>query len=624
MLVLEKINNSDFNNILEITSNPEVMKYIGNSRIWDNDKVNKFIQYCIDDEKIKDYQKRTQYYYKIINKNEKIIDFIGVIGFHKFYRKELPNFNNEFFLTIYFNPKQQGKGYYSESVKLLLEKMNKQQPRKDKLFSLVRQSNIKMNQISKAKYKFIKSTKIGDENMNLYSISTGIILKKTKKETNKQNKKPNKNQNKKQMTKKQSGGNQTQKKQHHQQSNKHFYLTASKNIPADRIDKLFTKRGNWVKYVPRNHKKSHKGNENEKQKQKEPRIDFIYIDHQDNIYNKQLQQYPSFIKNFIDDDKHKVGRKNELYINLGQKLKQDPDLSLKNYLLEQHSFDWGKSFKDGKAKIEGEIERVHKLFKKYPNKVWIYKPVAGFRGMNIRIYNSDNFEEFNSYIRDFIKTYSPVWIDPKNKSRMAAQSQWVLQEYITKPLLYNNKKMHIRPIFLYEKKGNKKIGYILDRILVAHAIEDYKFDDFGNDKIHDTHFSKTTSGRLYFQEDFLKEKILTKEQIKSIEEQVKDLGKYVFDLINSKCYPENKICYETFGMDLMIDSETLTIKLLEVQITNISYGFFDDDRIPGFSNMFEYVLENSMETVVDQYFPPKNKIEKHNGFIKFYTDTLFF
>jgi RimJ/RimL family protein N-acetyltransferase len=590
MLVLEKIIKSDFNNILEITSNPEVMKYIGNSRIWDKDKVAKFIQYCIKDEK-ESNRIRSQYYYKILNDNR---EFVGIIGFHKFLRKELSDLKTEFFLTIYFNPKQQGKGYYSETMNLLLDEMRKQQPRKRNLYSLVRQSNIKMNEISKAKYKFVKSVKLGDEKLNLYAIpiikklQTGGNSKKTKKKLN---------------------------QKLNQKSDKHFYLTASKNIPADRIDKLFTKRGNWVKYVPRNQKKS-------RIKTKEPRIDFIYIDHQDNIYNKPLQQIPSFIKNFIDDDKHKVGRKNELYTNLGQKLKENPNLSLKNYLLEQHSFDWGKSFKEGKQRIEEEIERIRKLFNKYPNKVWIYKPVAGFRGMNIRIFNSDNFDEFNSYIRDFIKTYSPVWMDPKNKSRMAAQSQWVLQEYITKPLLYKNKKMHIRPIFLYHKKGNQKIGYILDRILVAHSIEDYKFGDFENDKIHDTHFSKTTSGRIYFQDDFVKEKILTKEQVKNIEEQVRDLGKYVFDLINSRCYPENKVCYETFGMDIMIDSETMKIKLLEVQITNISYGFFDDDKIPGFSNMFEYVLENSMETVVDQYFPPKNKIEKHNGFIPFYTGTI--
>jgi hypothetical protein len=61
---------------------------------------------------------------------------------------------------------------------------------------------------------------------------------------------------------------------------------------------------------------------------------------------------------------------------------------------------------------------------------------------------------------------------------------------------------------------------------------------------------------------------------------------------------------------------------MEVQITNISYGFFDDDKIPGFSNMFEYVLENSLETVVDQYIPPKNKFEKSNGFIKFYQNNI--
>jgi hypothetical protein len=75
-------------------------------------------------------------------------------------------------------------------------------------------------------------------------------------------------------------------------------------------------------------------------------------------------------------------------------------------------------------------------------------------------------------------------------------------------------------------------------------------------------------------------------------------------------------------MDLLIDGPTLTIKLLEVQITNISYGFFKDDRIPGFSNIFEYVLENSMECVVDKVFPPNDKFDKSNGFIKFYQKEL--
>ena len=74
-------------------------------------------------------------------------------------------------------------------------------------------------------------------------------------------------------------------------------------------------------------------------------------------------------------------------------------------------------------------------------------------------------------------------------------------------------------------------------------------------------------------------------------------------------------------MDIMIDS-TLTIKVLEVQITNISYGFFDDDKLPGYSNIFEYVLENAIETVVDPYFPPKNYIKKIGAFQEIYNKNI--
>jgi RimJ/RimL family protein N-acetyltransferase len=596
MLNLESITDLDYDNILRLTTNLDIMKYIGDSKIWTEDKVRRFIKYCIEDETEKDNQKRNQYYYKIIFKNNTNNNtdyyFIGVIGFHKFPRKELPDYTkNEFYLTVYLDPVFQGKGYFSESIKLLIIKMNQEQPRKHKLYSLVRQSNEKMITISNNKFKFVKEVKLSNEKMNLYLININNMNERKTKKKSSRNSKKNKSKTKK---------NDFQNR---------FYFAAAKNITNQRIDELFNHRGNWKKYIP---------GLTDKNKKNTPKIDFIYVDHQDNIYNKKVQSYPSFIKNFIDDDKHKVGRKNELYQNLGNLVKKDSELSLNNYLLEQHNFDWSVAYKENK--IDENVNKVRELFEKNPNRIWIYKPVAGFKGMNIRIFKS--FKEFEDYIYDFIKTYSSVWDDPKNKSRMAAQSQWVMQEYVSKPLLFNHKKFHIRPIFLYYKKGNQKLGYILDRILVAHAYEDFKLDDFSNPRIHDTHFASTTTGRIYFQDDFAKLKILKSNEIERIEKQVKDLATYVFDLMNSRCYPENKVCYETFGMDLIIDSTTLTIKLMEVQITNISYGFFDDDKIPGYSNMFEYVLENSLETVVDDYFPPKNKIKKANGFIKFYQGNI--
>ena len=620
-LELEDITKDDFKDILELTSNEDVMKYIGNSKIWDDKNVNNFIKYCLDDEKNKD-NKRENYYYKIISHDDETLNkiFIGVIGFRKFYNSSLFTTRNEFYLTVYMNPKEQGKGYYNRAIELLIKKMRKHQPRKTKLYLLVRQSNEKMNLISKKKYNFINEVKINQEKLNHYYIDLGLklnfkynsriassvkknkITKITRKITRKTNKKLSGMISRK--TNKKITRNITRKNEINKEK-KHYYLAFAKNVDENRIDKIFQKRGNWVKY-----------NVN---RDKGKQIDYIYIDHQDNIYrNKKVHSYKSFLKNFIDENKHVVGHKDELYKNLGDTLKKNPSCSLKNYLLEQHNFNWQELYNQNK--VEKTIEYIKGLFDKNKGKVWIYKPVAGFAGQMIEIFKS--FDEFYQYITQFIEKQKDIWVDPKfkKKARLKVQSNWVLQEYINEPILFENKKFHIRPIFLYQKKGNRKIGYLLNRILVAHARKDYILDDFGNKDIHDSHFGKS-SRRIYFQDDFLKLKILTKKEIEHIEEQVKDLGKYVFDLINSRCYPENKECYETFGMDIMIDS-TLTIKVLEVQITNISYGFFDDDKLPGYSNIFEYILENAVETVVDPYFPPKNTIKKIGDFQEIYNKNI--
>lgn len=608
VIKLESISESDFNDIYEITSNINVMKFIGDGKIWDANKTKTFIKYCLEEELIND-NKRQQYYYKIqdINTNK----FIGVIGFHKFPRRELPKTKNEFYLSVYFNPNAQGQGYFMKSIIQLIEKMKIHHPRHNKLFMLVRQSNIKMNNISRSKFmqpsdKFQRKIKIGNDFLNQYYIDINNFLQKQGPK--------DKKSNKSKLIKK--GGYYHKKtfKKFIKKTNKnpvigrapktHIYLTAAKNVPPEGLERVFSKRGNWEKYDPRIHK-----NRN---------IDFMYIDHQDNIYNKYIQSKKSYIKNFIDDDKHKVGRKNELYINLQKVLKENPKSSLKNYLLEQYSFDWALAHKE--HKINEYIQEIKNIFEKTPGKVWIYKPVAGFAGRDIEIF--ENFKQFDNYIHDFIDKYAPVWDDPKNKSRQASQNNWVLQEYIDKPLLFEKKKFHIRPIFLYQKNGNKKIGYMLNKIFVAHAMDNFKLDDFGNPHIHDTHFKWTSTGRIFFQEDFVKRGILDKSEVARIEAQVKDLADNVFNLMNSRCYSENKECYETFGMDIMID-QTLTIKLLEVQITNISYGFFDDDRLPGYSNIFEYILDNAMETVVDPIFQPKNKIPRIGAFVKFYEKKLF-
>ena len=175
-IILDKIIKSDFNMIKELTNNEEVMKFVGNSQIWNEKKVNNFINYCIEDDKKK--RNRDSYYYKIVMKTTK--ESIGIIGFHKF---NIPGINNQFFLTIYINPKYNGMGIYKKAFELLTIKMKEHEPRKDGLYIMVRLNNERMNTISKKNYKFIKEIVFNKERFNIYvySLRNNKTMKKSTK-----------------------------------------------------------------------------------------------------------------------------------------------------------------------------------------------------------------------------------------------------------------------------------------------------------------------------------------------------------------------------------------------------------------------------------------------------------
>jgi hypothetical protein len=579
------------------------MKYIGNSLIWSKDKVKRFINFCIQDEKIND-KKRESYYYKIVTpiKNNDNKGFLGIIGFHKFNIKELSEFHDKFFMTTFIMKKYQNMGIFSKAYELLINKISHHQPKVKNLYSLVRKTNDKMLGISNKKNIFVKEIKIKDEYFNIYYLPISHINTKTLTKYKSKLKSKQKSYI--------SIGRKTKKNKLTQKifkSKKHTFLIYVENFNKEIAENFLIQRGNWVKY-----------DESKLKSKNYPPVDFVYIDNTIYLYNKKLYSVKCFIKNMLNEKKHSVSRKDALYENLGKIVKEHPSsYSLKTYLLEQHNFNWLEIYSQNL--FEQKFQEIKTLFENNPNKIWIYKPVSGFKGMFIEIFST--YDQFKIFIDKFIEKQILIWSNKEIKTKLLTLEQWVLQEYIEDPYLFQNKKFHIRPIFLYHKNGNNKIGYILNKILVAHAYDNYKFEDFNNKRIHDTHFA-STSRRLFFHEDFIDLNIMTKEQVERIEEQIMDLANYVFDQLNSRCYPESKECYEVFGMDLLIDNKTLTIKLMEVQVTNISFGHFDDDRLPGFSNMFEYIYCNTVETVIDQYFPPINPIKKINGFKQFYKKAI--
>jgi len=155
---LKHIKMNDFSDIYNLTTNYNVMKWIGNGKSWDKKKVNKFINNSINDKNSND---RDYYFYKIVDK--KI--FIGIIGFYKCKKDD-----KYFSLRIFIRSDKQNKGYFSKSLKLLIKKLQKHYPDTQYLYSSVRKDNKKMNIIMNKKYNFVKKYKMGYTKLNLYKI----------------------------------------------------------------------------------------------------------------------------------------------------------------------------------------------------------------------------------------------------------------------------------------------------------------------------------------------------------------------------------------------------------------------------------------------------------------------
>jgi RimJ/RimL family protein N-acetyltransferase len=173
IIKLEKIVTTDYDSLYEITSNPEVTQYIGDSKPWSPEKTKQFIKYCIEDDKKPD-KARDWFTYKITYNGQLagIIEFKATkFFFHVLSAKDKSQYKNDVILTIYINPKFQGKGIARAGINLLKDEIRKKKPRAKRLLSMVRVSNGPMR-IVMDKLGFVKlhNFKIKNEMFILYSI----------------------------------------------------------------------------------------------------------------------------------------------------------------------------------------------------------------------------------------------------------------------------------------------------------------------------------------------------------------------------------------------------------------------------------------------------------------------
>jgi hypothetical protein len=316
--------------------------------------------------------------------------------------------------------------------------------------------------------------------------------------------------------------------------------------------------------------------------------------------NKKLQSKIFTIKkeliNIVHDKKEIITLKDNLFKTLGDK----------PYYLKQYNININNIT---------NLNSFLKYKKLFNNKVWIYKPVSGFKGFGIKIF--DNYKNFLKYNKTQIilnkrKEYKTLKKNINqnikssntqyNKNIKTTKYRWVLQEYINNPLLVDGKKFHIRTHLLYSYIDNKEELYYYQKgdILTAKSL--YKKGDYYNKNIHDTHYIPTDKIRIY--PDYFK---FTKEQQYNINIQIKQIYKDVKKHLHPKCYNDSKNCYEIFGVDLMIDVNH-KVYLIEI---NSKIGIIFNNN---YNN--KMMLRDAYELTLMKLYEKDKKVSINNMFKK--------
>ena len=313
-------------------------------------------------------------------------------------------------------------------------------------------------------------------------------------------------------------------------------------------------------------------------KNQEIYVDFLYCD-DDFFCHKIIPNLKTNIRNVTDDVIYTISDKNKLYDNFK---KIEPSL-VNKYMMKQYSVDISN-------KNNITTNKFKNIFKN--NTTWILKPVDGFKGYGVKVVN--NYDDMIKHFDEYRKKK-----DRYQLKRLKGTKPWVIAKYIDNPLLYKGKKFHIRLILMYiivnktygnNNKNNKKYtqGYLFNGGYILRARNKYISKNYHDKNIHDTHYIEEYE--IKFPECFIKEFGLNK--TKKVIKDIQKISKIIFKILDSNnagCYSDTINCFNTIGIDIMID-DNFNVKLLECNSKKGLSGYPNIQQY--FKNIIDIVMKN--------------------------------
>jgi tubulin monoglycylase TTLL3/8 len=149
--------------------------------------------------------------------------------------------------------------------------------------------------------------------------------------------------------------------------------------------------------------------------------------------------------------------------------------------------------------------------------------------------------------------------------------EWIIQDYIDNPLLFNNKKFHFRIYVIYVQTENSTTAYLSKNGFIYTANKEFESDTFDPNIVLSGENSKNNV--FYIPEDFTRsfgkqvwETVVVPQIVKITRETIRSTVEHL------KCPTKKQKCFKILGYDILINNDYKCF-LAEINARNVSYKY---------------------------------------------------
>lgn len=149
--------------------------------------------------------------------------------------------------------------------------------------------------------------------------------------------------------------------------------------------------------------------------------------------------------------------------------------------------------------------------------------------------------------------------------------EWIIQDYIDNPLLFNNKKFHFRIYVIYVQTENSTTAYLSKNGFIYTANKEFETDTFDPNIVLSGENSKNNV--FYIPEDFTRsfgkqvwETVVVPQIVKITRETIRSTVEHL------KCPAKKQKCFKILGYDILINKDFKCF-LAEINARNVSYKY---------------------------------------------------